>query len=1813
MSDRDPLQDATVLSTGRFKLDARRAMEKLAHFQLEDPHRYVLELVAAAVGAGSRSLTIRNDADDLELAWDGDHPTAEELESLFDHIFYQGDEPRQRMLQHLAQGIYGALGLDPRWIHLARPGLTLDLTDPLEPIPADNERTEGVFVHVRERFSWKVIKEAISPFDDAYETQLLKSLAFLAPMPVVVNGVDITAEPPTPPPDAVVRAVEGGTLWLHDDGDTLDPRLGEGVLLIRDGVCVKPIILSFPRYRLAGWVRCRTVKLNASRSDIVQDQQWAALQGRLLGHAADLIAAALQRTPQDDNLREAALTLLLRRESSRRIFDALPLLRDAVGREWSLKTLARRNLIWTVDDPALPSPEIEAPQFLHIDNLKKSRGKSGTSLERLQWEVIWRLFPQKRHDGTATLRKMEQGRKRRQELAKSASSWAFDDAIVSHEFTDGDFTGIIALSSQARSDGITVEIRVDGLPVQNITVAAIAPVKARIQGGGLEADAAFFQVVDGPARRQIPQVARRALGALLQVAAEQKPRDPTVRRALLRWMVKAPNVPDVIQAAMLFPRPFSPRRSLNDIQQAAGARGKIHYIRHSRLGEVTELIRGQDELAELTDVLLLDPDASRMLKQTFGRRLVDRSDAILSTLKAAHRQRQAPVTPQLLGALDAKGSVEGKGFTGLIGLRSSGSVPTVQVIHKGVDLGNFEVPLRLPGAIASISWDNARPNDAWDGLADPSRQKRMIVNLLNDALFDLADRTVDQWRTNPLLPPWVVTTLSDPVSKAHAEKLWFRTLGGREHSIRQLKSMSPIRYLHRTPASPPPGLDAVLLIDQGRRQILDTHVSPVLSAEAMLRQLESIRKRFFCKEKTSARLPHEGEFVSRAWLSGPQLTGEIGVSSSEGTPPGIRITVLAHSRPLLELSLPHFLPIVAVIAGDGVKPNSRLTGVEDASAIFEVVREAAEEATHRMVSDPRAPVTLQRLLLHRLLLGRTVPGIDTPQAQSERLAVLKARPLFPTLSGESVSLKRLEAAHAKKMLRVALSPGSAPDDDRLWVKTSESRLSLLKLALGQRLPDGEAELRSWRKGEKRRGSLPTSPLIPSGRFAATWLVEEDGAKAWVALTTGENPGLVLEWHIENRLLTTERLPCNAPVRIRLSDPSVKPDRAFVGPQHGKDRNRARGWALSLMPRFLLRLAQETQILEPHAIRRRPTDGVRIFSAEKSRLWALSWASQANLSEAWAAVVLVQTAAGERLSPLALKALARENPLRVVETGVLGMTLDETRPAIQIDAADRRFLKPYGKLVDYTRELTLEAKIQARRNRRPRPRFPETGAEILLTRDAPGKRAGFVQVRTDGSNRIGLHIGWRSLDEGSTKGPVPLSGHISDDTLSPDSEFSRVHRDVAYRRLQQDLTALSRALLPAFLKVAEPRHHRELLFQVLIRTFSKRRDLKEASGDLAVLADMPLFVSGTGLPLTPRQLASSPPRWVPAGSQWPSLDDSRPFVCVSRAEFEVLKTLFGGGWEVKRAEKERNILERQQIERLPFEMQQTSVCPPIALTWGEFRGLFGLVGALTEGSLSVRCEGIPIEIISVPLPGLVGVVEVPRRAVEDDWRSARLSRAVKKGLEDVHDGLINDAADAIRTTASLSRWVGRLISGKGKKGSAVFRRAPLIETVEGFFSVDALRSRAKKGTTILIGLQALDAPNTLVVQRTTTSSEILLDASGIRYHKARLYSETLQEKLTVEAAKREAAEEAVRQAAMEAGVRRHLIALLGGVPSQTRAGIRAIAVDLAGFALRDEVQADPGGAAGRIAAAWVAESGLELAEHMELMLRLGELLAQPSSD
>ncbi len=60
--------DGTVDSEGRFTLDREVARKKLQRFQLEDPHRFVLELIRSAVQRGAERIEIWLDTVELSTS-----------------------------------------------------------------------------------------------------------------------------------------------------------------------------------------------------------------------------------------------------------------------------------------------------------------------------------------------------------------------------------------------------------------------------------------------------------------------------------------------------------------------------------------------------------------------------------------------------------------------------------------------------------------------------------------------------------------------------------------------------------------------------------------------------------------------------------------------------------------------------------------------------------------------------------------------------------------------------------------------------------------------------------------------------------------------------------------------------------------------------------------------------------------------------------------------------------------------------------------------------------------------------------------------------------------------------------------------------------------------------------------------------------------------------------------------------------------------------------------------------------------------------------------------------------------------------------------------------------------------------------------------------------------------------------------------------------------------------------------------------------------------------------------------------------------
>ena len=111
-----PSAAGTRVSTGKLRVDAARAVDKLRAYQLPDPLMWVLEVVRAAVASKAESIVVSGDADDVVVSWAGPPIGAEALTRLFDELVDPSPSAERRHLRLLATGVNTALGLDPRYV-----------------------------------------------------------------------------------------------------------------------------------------------------------------------------------------------------------------------------------------------------------------------------------------------------------------------------------------------------------------------------------------------------------------------------------------------------------------------------------------------------------------------------------------------------------------------------------------------------------------------------------------------------------------------------------------------------------------------------------------------------------------------------------------------------------------------------------------------------------------------------------------------------------------------------------------------------------------------------------------------------------------------------------------------------------------------------------------------------------------------------------------------------------------------------------------------------------------------------------------------------------------------------------------------------------------------------------------------------------------------------------------------------------------------------------------------------------------------------------------------------------------------------------------------------------------------------------------------------------------------------------------------------------------------------------------------------------------------------------------------------------------
>ena len=234
----------------------------------------------AAVARGATWITLRVDADDLELTCDGAPFTAAEL-SERENALLEGDT-RSAGLACLAVGLHTALGLGPRYVKLSAgdgvKGLRLTLR-PDAPEALEEVETElrGFVVHVKSALSGELVTRARQDRKGLLpEEQLLRERCRYAPVSVVLEGVELAGG--LCPEDAVCPVAFEGKGYRGVGAFVAGSHEGSTLNLLQQGVWLETVELGGLPNGFVAVVEAKGLRKDLSRVRFTQDEAFRALR-----------------------------------------------------------------------------------------------------------------------------------------------------------------------------------------------------------------------------------------------------------------------------------------------------------------------------------------------------------------------------------------------------------------------------------------------------------------------------------------------------------------------------------------------------------------------------------------------------------------------------------------------------------------------------------------------------------------------------------------------------------------------------------------------------------------------------------------------------------------------------------------------------------------------------------------------------------------------------------------------------------------------------------------------------------------------------------------------------------------------------------------------------------------------------------------------------------------------------------------------------------------------------------------------------------------------------------------------------------------------------------------------------------------------------------------------------------------------------------------------------------------------------------------------------------------------------------------------
>ncbi len=312
----NPLREGNPIAQGQFVLDRQRALEKLREFQLPSPYYYALEFVKAANLLGATRIDFSLSVDTVEVDFDGEEFTPEELQELYSAAFTHRRDQRQDALRHLAIGVNAAQGLGLRYLRIevggeAPHGVFLQQEE-IEPIQPISEHTPGTRILLHRTFQPGHLLRFVDRLrGQLAEAGLLREKCADCRTPIFIDEEQIS--------HGFTRVIDGHTpVHYHHQGESGAVALTAENQHFNTTVLQHGVLIAEDRRR-SPFVDfgCRAIvdsphlTANLSQSAFVEDDAWFALHQRL-DHTACLALADYLESLSDEVVRRQQKDLRFR-------------------------------------------------------------------------------------------------------------------------------------------------------------------------------------------------------------------------------------------------------------------------------------------------------------------------------------------------------------------------------------------------------------------------------------------------------------------------------------------------------------------------------------------------------------------------------------------------------------------------------------------------------------------------------------------------------------------------------------------------------------------------------------------------------------------------------------------------------------------------------------------------------------------------------------------------------------------------------------------------------------------------------------------------------------------------------------------------------------------------------------------------------------------------------------------------------------------------------------------------------------------------------------------------------------------------------------------------------------------------------------------------------------------------------------------------------------------------------------------------------------------------------------------------------------